>query len=589
MATPRHPSDSVTDAPVYSFRRRALWFVSATVTLVVVTSVAFWPGLDGDFLNWDDDRNFVDNMSYRGVGFEQLRWAWQTYHLGVWQPLSWLLLGLQYEIGGMDAAVYHRASLVLHIINTVVFYVLAVVMARVASTQTRRVSLSGVHLCAAGVAMLFAVHPLRVEAVAWISCQPYLPAALLYMLAVLAYIWGYRPLPSAMGGHPYATRWGWLTVVFVCYMTAVTSKAVAVTFPVVLLILDVYPLRRWGGRNGWLSRAGFRVWMEKLPFLVLALLVSLWAAAAKDYSESRVPFSAYDVDARLAQSAYGVIFYLDKTIRPADLIPYYRLPEGLSLLAWRYGIPAITVLVVTVGLVFMRRRWPAVLAAWFAYVVILLPNLGVLQISQQIATDRYSYVAILPVMLLLAGGLYRLWLRFSSGRWVVRSALVVGIVAATTGLVSASRHQCLVWRDSVNLWQANLAVDPKCAVAECNLGAALLDMGDYVQASQHLSRAIDLQPDFAFAYSNLGTILYQAGHFEDAVMCYQQAITAAPGLGGLDLAKTHAGLGAAYEELGHYDQAWTHAITASDLGFEKAQKLIDRLHAVSGAPREITP
>jgi tetratricopeptide (TPR) repeat protein len=601
------------------------------IALLGVTAAAFSPGLHGEFLNWDDDRNFTDNPSYRGLGLQQVRWAWQTYHLGVWQPLSWILLGLQYEIGELDPVIYHRASLALHALNAVVFYWLALMLLRTArsigNTDFRgRESPSsdcgpdaptaGLHLCAAAAALLFATHPLRVEAVAWISCQPYLPAALFYMLAVLAYLRGHRqttttehshgPAPSLRTQAPQTTRWGWLAVALVCYLLAVASKAVAVTLPAVLLILDVYPLRRWGGRRSAAERNSARprggsswvlpghVWIEKLPFFAVAIVISLWAAAAKDYSQSRVPFSSFDADARLAQAAYGVVYYLHKTVVPTDLIPYCRLPEGLSLSNWRFGLRAAAVVAITIGLIALRRRWPAALAAWAAYVLILLPNLGMVQISQQIAADRYSYLAIMPLMLLLAGGLFGLWQSRRSRRWALRGGLLVGVLAATTGLLFLSRAQTLVWRDSTTLWTETLATDPDCAVAECNLGVALLaaspggndDPAPYAEASRHLSRAIDLRPDFAFAYGNLGTVLCRAGRPEDAIFSFERALALGADLAARDLAKIHAGLGEAYAALRQDDLAWKHTRQAQRLGFTEANKMIEYLRKFSKEPSD---
>ncbi len=631
MTTRRRRADSAEGTSEVSRWGRTWPVVLIVLVLLGVTLASFWPGLQGEFLNWDDDRNFTDNPSYRGLGPQQVRWAWQTYHLGVWQPISWLLLGAQYEIGALNPAVYHRASLALHALNIVVFYWLAVVLLRTArstgktdfmgrespsSNRGPYASTAGLHLCAAAAALLFATHPLRVEAVAWVSCQPYLPAALFYMLAVLAYLQGHRRTTTTghgRGPDPWrrtpasqTARWTWLAVALVCYLLAVASKAVAVTLPAVLLILDVYPLRRWGGRKLAAEANSARppggsswtlpghLWIEKLPFFAVALVISLWAAAAKDYSQSRVPFSSFDADARLAQAAYGAVYYLHKTVVPTDLIPYCRLPEALSLSNWRFGLRAAVVVAITIVLIARRRRWPAALAAWAAYLVILLPNLGIVQISQQISADRYSYLAVMPAMLLLAGGLFALWQGHRSRRRAVRGGLLVGVLAATAGLVVLARAQTVVWGDSTTLWAETLAVDPDCAVAECNLGVALLaaSPGDddapapYAEASRHLSRAIDLRPDFAFAYGNLGTVLCRARRFEDAILLFHRALDSGADLAPQDQAKIHAGLGEAYAALRQDARAWKHTRQAQRLGFKDAGKMIEYLRKFSKEPSD---
>ena len=586
--------------------------VLAVAVIVGATLAAFWPGLHGQFLNWDDDRNFVDNPAFQGLGREQLRWAWSTYHLGVWQPLSWLLLSLQYRLGDLNPLLYHAVSLALHTVNSAVFYLLIVEILQVALPRRQQASTIALRACAAGAAVLFAVHPLRTEVVAWISCQPYLPAALFYMLSVLAWVRGHRDEAGRAG------RVAWPAASFVLFVLAVMSKAVAVSLPVVLIILDVYPLRRWGGRKGWLGGAAARVWAEKLPFIAVAIVVSLWAAAAKDFNESRVPFAVGAMDARVAQSACGLLFYLHKTIVPSGLIPYYDLPGNLSLLTWHYSLYAGWVLAATVGLLLLRRWWPAGLAAWLAYIVVLLPNLGVVQISQQLAADRYSYIAIMPLMMLLAGGAAALCRQHSIssraaqvlspssadqevGRYVaggaaalgmsrygrqraIRIALVAGLAVATVALGSVSRRQALIWRDSASLWRATLAVSPDCAVAECNLGIARLADGQYQEASRHLSRAIELDPEFAFATANFGVLCLQASRPEDAVEFFLRALSLGTDLGKPDLARIHAGLGAAYAALRRDDLAWKHTRIAQQLGFKDAQKMIDYLRRFSKEP-----
>jgi protein O-mannosyl-transferase len=550
----------------------------ALVVIVTATLAAFWPGLHNQFLNWDDDRNFLDNSAFQGLGLEQLRWAWSTYHLGVWQPLSWLLLSLQYQLGGLNPVLYHAFSLALHILNAVVFYLLTVKILQIASSRTEPISQAVLRGCAAAGTVLFAVHPLRVEAVAWISCQPYLPAALFYMLSVLAYLHGH---------HNDAERRGhltWLAAAFALYLLAVMSKAVAVSLPVVLLILDIYPLRRWGGQKGWLGEAAARIWAEKLPFIVVAIVASVWAAQAKDCNESRVSFSLAAMDARLAQSAYGLVFYVQKTIAPTHLIPYYDLAGDLRLLTWRYALCAGGILAAAISLIFLRRRWPAALAAWLAYALILLPNLGIVQISRQLVTDRYSYIAIMPLMMLLAGAAFKFCASVHRQPVVARNALLVVLAVCVLGLCSASRRQALIWRDSVSLWQATLAVAPDCAVAECNLGTAFLQNEKYRDASLHLSRAIELDPRFAFAWANLGTVYNKARRHGDAVICFENALAGGTDLGRPDLAKTHAGLGEAYAALRRDDLAWQHTRKAQQLGFKDAQKMIDYLRRFSKEP-----
>lgn len=549
------------DMPVPRLQR----WMGAVIVLVVACAVvvAFGPALEGEFLNWDDDRNIVENPAFRGWGTAQWTWAWHTYHLGVWQPLSWLLYGAQWCWSGLTARTYHAVSLAIHAMNCVLLYsILVRILESAAKASERRVG-AWDRVFAAAAALLFAVHPLRVEAVAWVSAQPYLPAALFYLLAILAYL----------ESQSHTTGRGrWLVATYLFFTIAVLFKAVAISLPVVLLIMDYFPLRRRGAR----------ILLDKIPFVVIAVPVCIWAVAAKDAGASRAPWSEFNADARLANSTYGLIFYLTRTVVPGNLSPYYNLPKDLSLATGRFALMAIVAVALTLAALLFRRRWPGLLAAWAAYVAILLPNLGLIQISQQLTADRYSYLAMMPWAALLAGLLTLTAQREGFRRAGAAPAALILALMACAGLTLASRNQSRVWKNSTSLWSRALEVEPDGAVAHCNLGEALLRQGRYTDASFYLSRAIDLDPDFAFAYSNFAVLLCNAERFEDAVAAAERALAANPPLTGRDLARVHAVLGQAYAGLRKDELAMAHTLKARELGFVEADKMIEYLRRFRG-------
>lgn len=530
--------------------------------IVLAAIIAFAPGLRSEFLNWDDDRNFLDNPDYRGIGAAQWRWAWSTYHLGVWQPLAWVLLGVQYAVAGMNPVGYHATSIALHALNGVLVYVLTRrILRRIGPYDT------ATQLASAAGAILFVVHPLRVEAVAWVSCQPYLPSVAAYLVAILVYL---RSFDSATGSIPSHRQWA---IVFVLYIVALCFKAVAVSLPAVLLILDIWLLGRWRRGNR------VRTVAEKIPFFVVAIVASLWAMSAKDYNESRVPFRELELVVRFAQSAWGICFYLVKTVWPTGLLPYYRMPADLRLTTPIYALCAAGVTLTTIGLFLARRRAPGLLAAWLCYLIILLPNLGVIQIGLQLAADRYSYLAIIAPTIALA------WLL----RFMIRERTRVipagiAIVMITALFTRATWNHLTPWSTSERLWTATIEADPQCAVAHCNLGEAKMRKGQFTDASKHLSTAIDVDPRLSFAYANLGTLLCQVRKFDDAIHCGEYVLQAQPGLKGKDLARTHAMLGQAYAGVRRDDLAWKHTREAQRLGLPEATKMIEYLTTVSKEP-----
>ncbi len=583
------------------------WTICVACALIIVAGWVAWsPSLDGELLNWDDDRNFAQNTAYRGIGARQLRWAWSTFHLGVWQPVSWVLLGLQYEAGerffadGLNPTVYRHASLVMHLVNAGVFAILAAAVLREGDRGLPKENEATRLWAAVAASFLFVAHPLRGEAVCWISCQPYLPAALFSMLTVLAYLRRHHAERASQ-------KWFWYVVVLVLYALAVGSKAVAVSLPVVLLLLDWYPLRRFSSRetrhdrdatqqpnrpaqplgqqrdsllsNCTLMRRWAGAVVEKVPLFLVAAVVSIWATQAKDYNESRSPLSEFEPNARLAQAAWAAGFYPLKTIWPTGLSAYYRLPEDLSLWQGKYGGALAAVAAATVVLFGLRRRCPGCLAAWLAYLVLVLPNLGLVQISQQLAADRYSYLSTLPLFILLAGVIPVVKRRWPTPRTV--ALLFAGVAVFLVTWLPVARRQAVTWRDSVSLWSEAVRLDPACAVSRCQLGIAYLTTQNYTEASRHLSASIDLQPDFGFAWANLGGLFLHLDRPDDAIAAYLTALRSDSPPRGLDRAKVHAGLGAAYLARGDLDNARQQAHEAEKLDPELAAKLMHHLNGGS--------
>src|SRR5206468_4887107 len=247
------------------------WGWLVPVLTALVTFAAFLPTLNNQFVDWDDHHNLLDNPHYRGLGWTQIRWMWTTFHMGHWLPLTWMSFGLDYLVWGLEPVGYHLTSLVLHATSAAVFYLVARRILSLALPDPDDRGQAGLALSAGFAALLFALHPLRAESVAWATERRDVLLGLFYLLTILAY------LRACERGNRWR-RWYWATVaLFGC---ALFSKSMAVSLPVVLLILDVYPLRRLGGASGWWTSSALRVHAEKLPFVALAGAVSALAFVA---------------------------------------------------------------------------------------------------------------------------------------------------------------------------------------------------------------------------------------------------------------------------------------------------------------------
>src|SRR5438132_10798695 len=355
------------------------WLVPVLIALV--TFAAFLPALQNQFVDWDDAANFLDNPHYRGLAWTHLRWMWTT-HLGHYIPLTWMTLGLDYLLWGMNPLGYHLTNLLLHAANAVVFFfvVLRILTRALPSPSERGHALA---VSAGFAALVFAIHPLRVESVAWVTERRDVLSGLFYLSTILMYLQACERGARGRGGY-------WLSVaVFVC---ALLSKSMVVNLPVVMLILDVYPLRRLGGAIGWWSEPARRVYLEKIPFVLLAAAASAIAVMAQSSVHAAASLAQLGVPGRLAVAAYGLSFYLEKMVAPLNLSPLYELgtvnPWATPFLL-SYGV----VLALTALALAFRHRLPGLPAAGLAYVVILLPVLGIFQNGPQIAADRYTYLA----------------------------------------------------------------------------------------------------------------------------------------------------------------------------------------------------
>jgi protein O-mannosyl-transferase len=474
-------------------RDRRTWLVA--IPLVLLVAAAFLPALHNGFVDWDDDLNFIENADYRGLGWPQVRWAWTTFMAGVYQPLAWLAFETQYVLCGLDPRGYHLTSLLLHATVAVSFYALSVALL-VRCRPDPFLHRPWARAAGAGLATaLFVVHPLRVEAVAWASCQPYLPCALFAVLAVLAYL-------RAVGDGP-SPRWGWLAGSCALYVAALLCKAPAVALPAVLVILDVYPLRRLGGGPGrWLGPAARRVWLEKAPFVATGLVFMGLALAAKADAHSLM-LRGDDVATRIARACYGTWLYLLKTAVPRDITALYPLPPRLDRFAPPFAASVLMTLAVSVGLFCLRRRWPGLLAAWLSYLVLLAPSSGLVRIGPQLAADRYSYLSMAGLVVPLAAGLGLAW---ASGRRA-RAVALIAVGVAIPVLVLLTWGQCRVWRTSASLWSHVLDHGGASPTAHGGMGFALCNQGRYEEAMAHFDEAVRLDPRDPLSHSNRAALL----------------------------------------------------------------------------------
>ncbi len=486
--------------------------------VVGVTLAATAPVLWSGFVNWDDPANIFENSHIRGFGTERFAWMWTSRHLGVWEPAGWMLKAGVFSAAGLSAVAFHAVSWILHAVNALLVF--ALIRRLLPMCTARPISDVSCSVVAAGGALLFSVHPLRVECVAWASGQPYLLAGMFSFAAVLCYVWAGDDRPR------------WRAAAFALLIAALLSKPAAVALPAVLLLLDVYPLGRLGGERGWL-RAG--VWLEKLALALPSVLVALYVAA--EPTTSLLPRREVPAMQRLGFAGEAVGTLLLKTVWPVGLSPFHPLPERVGATTSAVLAIVAAVLVVAAAL-FAWRLAPlaAIASAWF--VLMLLPTLGLVRHGDHLVADRYAYLAAVGLSLAVSAALLR------AGPILLRVAAGVLLLLATL-----TWRQCLVWNNSESLWRHALAIDAENWLARNNLAAVLIQKGRLEEAGTHIDEALRLAPDYPDALIARGLIDDRQGRTESAIESYRRAVELMP------FHRAAVNLGAALQRVGRADEA----------------------------------
>lgn len=526
---------SKTEGPFSSPEKQnlVLCLLLAAVTLVLYNPVNRHP-----FINYDDDRYVTQNAHIRGISGETIRWAFTTTAEANWHPLTWLSHALDYQLFHLNAAGHHLTSLLFHAVNVVLLFLLL-------SRATRRVAPSLM------VAVLFAVHPFNVESVAWVAERKNLLCTFFFFLALWAYGW-------------YALKPDWrryLTVA-VLFAMGLMSKPMVITLPFVLLLLDYWPLGRMqrsspailGDQEAVQQRPLSKLFIEKLPLLALSA-ASGWITMHVQEAGGAVRSGLqFPLGVRLENSVVAYALYLWKMIWPARLAVLYPHP-GNSLAGWQVAVGAVVLLGIS-AIVWRYRSRRYLVTGWLWFLGALVPTIGLVQVGYQSMADRYAYIPLIGVFVMVVWGAAELADHWKLGlTWRVIPAIMVVLA-----LSWAARRQLSYWDNGFDLWSHTLAVNPNNFIAHDNLGDALLLEGKPAEAYAHFQMAAAIMPRDPWSHTNMGAYLQQQGRLQEAIAQYLTTIRLTRDQAMLAL--TYANLGLAYRDLGDakdarasYDQA----------------------------------
>jgi Flp pilus assembly protein TadD len=517
-----------------------------------VAALAFLPALGNDFVEWDDDINIYENLDFRGLGWKQLSWMLTTRLAGHYIPVTWFTFGLDFTVWGMNPFGYHLTNVLLHAANVALFCFVAHRLLRLAPHFDGR----SVRVGAGVAALLFGLHPLRVESVAWVTERRDVLSGFFFLLTILAYL-------DASRAEGRRRRW-LLAGSFTSYVLAMGSKSIVMVLPVILLLLDVYPLRRLHtDPRRWFSTPTRGIWLEKLPFIAVAVaggIVSYLAVASLSFVSS---FERYPWPARIVMGAYNLVFYLWKTPLPIALSPLYALPRQVDPLEPRFMVSVVVVLVISVALFVARRRWPAGLTAWMCYTVLIAPVCGVaVHGGPQLVTDRYSYLPSLALAVLAGAGAAGFTMAARRGTFRRTIAILVagGVVLAFVGFGVLTWEQTQVWHDTETLWRHALDLDHDCDICHGKIGVALINANQHALALPHFERALALRPDRVKPHRNIAHLLIKEGRYAEALLHLELVLARDPA----DL-RTLVLMGIALINLEQADAALPHLRRALEL------------------------
>ena len=484
--------------------------------LFVAVLVVFLPSLWNDFCNFDDPVYVIYNGHvHRGFTWGAIRWAFDSFYAANWHPITWLSHIADFTLFGRQAWGHHLTSVILHSVNVALLFLVFL-------------KATGATWRSAIVAILFGVHPLHVESVAWIAERKDVLNTFFALLTLLAYVRWTEDIDR--------TSKIWYFVALLCYGFSLASKAMSVSLPLLLLLLDYWPLCRLES-----IRVLRRVIVEKIPFVVLALLSSAVTVAAQRSG------GAIKLDVppwvRFANAAVSFSRYLDELIWPRDLIVFYpyAVPSlnGITL-------AVLILVVVSATTVIYRRSLPWFFVGWWWFVISLLPVIGLIQIGAQAMADRYTYWPSIGAFVAITWGMAFAFDKFR----VPRPVAVALACLVVTGAASTTIRQISFWRNSETLFNHALAVTPENSLAHLNLGVALADRGAVSEAISHLREATNLAPRDPETHLNFGMALQQSGDLPGAMSEFHTALWIKP-----DYAKAHANLAIAFQEQNNFERA----------------------------------
>ena len=488
------------------------------IVLILSTLAVFWQVNQYDFINLDDAIYVTDNDHIRsGVTLEGFRWAFSITYPDWWMPLLRLSYIFAYQLHGLNAGGYHLTNLIFHIMSTLLLFWFF-------NRMTKAIWKS------AFVAAVFALHPLHVESVAWIAERKDVLSAFFWMLTLCLYVYYTEKLVIRR----------YLLVLF-SFALALMSKPIVVTLPVIMILLDYWPLKRFESKKGNLF-----LWQlkEKMPFFVMSAVLVIITLYTTLYTKSNPSLRNLPIGFRISNVSVSFVTYLEKTFWPHDMAIFY--PFSMQIPIWQVFGAFLLILIITTFVIVMGKRLPYLFVGWMWYSIAILPVIGIFHLGEYAMADRYHYLPSIGIATMLAWGIPSLFPHEDIRKKILFPASVTIMVI----MAFITWHQCGYWRDSISIFSHALRVTKDNAAAHNFLAYDLDKKGKTNEAIYHYNEAIRIIPDFPEFYYNKGCTYAKLGQYQRAIEDFNEAIRLRP-----YYANAYNGRGCAYADTGQYLKA----------------------------------
>lgn len=516
-------------------------FVAGFITLIV-----YLPVLQNDFVNWDDNEYVYAQRNVQAIDLRFLKWIFTPDANTTWHPLTFFSLAIDYSVWGLNPFGYHLTNVIIHTINTVIVFILVVRLIEESfsdrverSNPNQQIKGSTIQFShglipAFTASLLFGIHPLHVESVAWVSERKDVLCAFFFLLTLLAYI-----RYASMG----AKRLKYYSISLILFVLALTSKPMAVSLPVVLLILDFFPLNRFK------SPSRKTVIIEKIPFFALSLFSSLITISVQQLGGALRTVEEYPIISRVFVALHSFILYLIKMIFPHNLAPYYPYPDKNMIVSPEYIGTGLLFIIITLLCVWGMRRNRVFAAAWFYYVSTLLPVIGMVKVGGDFAAaDRYTYLPAIGPFILAGLGAGAI---LEYHKWPHKAMIAAALLIASGVMALKTVRQISIWHDSITLWSYEIKLYPdKADIAYINRGHAYRITGESRLAISDFNRVLEVIPDELYALKGRGFAFFALGDYQQAIKDYTRVLELDS-----DSVTTYNRRGNAYYNLGNYQQA----------------------------------